>query len=712
MESISEVLKQPIVPFSILLVVILTVPMLFERWLRLPGLVGLLAAGVVLGPNGLKLLETESETMNLLSDIGLVYLMFVAGLEIDIEQFRKTKHRSAGFGTLTFLIPLIMGTIVGRVVGQFDWNASILIGSLFASHTLLAYPIISRLGVVGNEAVTVTIGATIFTDVGALLVLAVCVGIHAGDFTATKLFTLLLSLIIYSAAVLFGFDWVGKEFFRRSGGEEGNQFLFVLLALFVASLGAQLIGVEKIVGAFLAGLAVNDVLGEGPVKEKVLFVGSVLFIPIFFVDMGLLIDIPAFIKTLSSVWLTLAIVTGLIGSKFLAALFAKLIYRYNWREMLTMWSLSLPQVAATLAATLVGYRALNPVGERLLTEGVLNSVLVLMLVTATLGPLITSRVAPGLSVTETEAIATNTTGLDDITASPDQPFTVVVPVYNPETERNLMEMAALLARHEAGRIVPLAITTAHAHMDAPQLEGAFQQGEMLLERATELAVELGVTALPLLRLDDNVAQGISRASREQKASLIVMGWGRRTGFRARLFGNVIDSVLWSSHCPVAVTRLQGSPSEIRRILVPVENLTGQAIQPLRFAQILAEANQAHVTLLNVCNSRTTPAKIAWNQSQLSLLVSKWAPGSNNINVEIIKNDNVAQGILNASRSVDLIVLRSLRRRTAGGLEISDVTTQLVQQLNCSVVLLGEPQRTQTGVFLPRPSSVSMPQISI
>ena len=176
--------------------------------------------------------------MKLLSDIGLVYLMFVAGLEIDMALFRKTKYRSAGFGTFTFLVPLIVGTIVGRIFG-FGWNASILIGSLFASHTLLAYPIVSRLGVVGNEAVTVTIGATIFTDIGSLLVLAVCIGINRGNFTIVSFITLLGSLIIYSAIVLFGFDWAGRQFFRRTGDDEGNQFLFVLLAVFLAALGAE-----------------------------------------------------------------------------------------------------------------------------------------------------------------------------------------------------------------------------------------------------------------------------------------------------------------------------------------------------------------------------------------------------------------------------------------------------------------------------------------
>ena len=686
MEALFETLHEPIVPFAILLVVILTIPALFER-LRLPGLVGLLVAGMLLGPNSLNLLQTKMPTMQLLSDIGLVYLMFVAGLEVDMEQFGKTKYRSAGFGTFTFLVPLITGTIVGRYFG-FGWNASILIGSLFASHTLLAYPIVSRLGVVGNEAVIVTIGATIFTDVGALLVLAVCIGIHQGNFTIIKLITLLVSLIIYSLIVLFGFDWAGKQFFRRTGDDEGNQFLFVLLAVFLASLGAQLIGVEKIVGAFLAGLAVNDAVGEGPVKEKVIFVGSVLFIPIFFVDMGLLIDIPSFIASLSSIWLTLAVVLGLISSKFLAALFAKLVYRYNWQEMLTMWSLSLPQVAATLAATLVGYRA------GLLTEEVLNSVLVLMLITATLGPLITSRVAVGLSLPETN-LNTGRTEAELATHRAAQ-FTVVVPVSNPQTERYLIEMAALLARHERGRIIPLAIAQAHAHMDAPELEAAQVRGEGLLARAAELSRELGVEVESILRIDDGIAQAISRASRERNANLIVMGWGIRTGLRARLFGNIIDSVLWAAHCPVAVTRLLNSPMQIGRILVPIENLTLAALRPLWFAHILAQGNQTRVIMLHVCDRRTSPTKIAWIRSQLALMAAKWMP-ENNFEIQIVPQDDVVRAILNTTKSSDLVLLRSKRQRTAGGLVISDVTTQLVKQLTCSVVMMGEPQRALTGI---------------
>ncbi len=688
--------KDPFIPFVILLLVILVVPLIFER-LRIPGLVGLLAAGVILGPQGLHIFQRGTPPMDLLPEIGLIYLMFVAGLEIDMEQFQRTRNRSLTFGIFTFLVPLIAGTLVGRWFG-FGWNASILIGSLFASHTLLAYPIVSRLGVINNEAVTVTIGATIFTDIGSLLVLAVCVAINAGEFSAVRLATLLGSVVIYSAIVLFGFDRAGKEFFRRTGNDEGNQFLFVLLAVFLAAVSAQLIGIEKIVGAFLAGLAVNDAVGEGPVKDKVVFVGSVLFIPIFFVSLGLLIDIPAFIKSIGTIWITLAIVVGLIVSKFLAAYLAKLVYRYNWNEMLVMWSLSLPQVGATLAATLVGYEA------KLLDERILNSVLVLMLVTATLGPLITSRLAPNLIVSENQIEPESTPTYWQPEAA-DTPFKVLVPVYNPKTEQYLIEMAALLARQAQGQIVPLAIAKATANMDAPQLESAFQRGEELLENATTISRELGVEAEPLLRIDDAIAQGITRASREQKASLIVMGWGRRTGFRARLLGNVIDSVLWAANCPVAVTRLLNSPTQIQRILVPVDNITPQAVRKVQFAQMLATATTAQVTILNVCSRRTSTAKIAWMRSQLSLIVDKLALPTRP-EIEIKPHDNVSQAILEAAQSSDLVVLRSSRRRTsAGGLIISDVTAQLLAAIPCSLVMLGEPQPAAAAAL----SETSSPQ---
>lgn len=692
MEPISETLREPVVTFALLLAVILIVPPVFER-LRLPGLVGLLAAGVLLGGSGLNALNVESDTMKLLSEIGKIYLMFVAGLEIDLAQFRQTRNRSLGFGFATFAIPLIGGTALGRVFG-FDWNASILIGSLLASHTLLAYPIVRRLGVVRDEAVTVTIGATIFTDVGALLVLAICVGVSQGDFSTAKLVTLLGGLALYSVAVLFGLDWLGKDFFRRTRDDQGNQFLFVLLAVFVTSVGAQLIGVEKIIGAFLAGLAVNDVVGDGPVKEKVEFVGSVLFIPIFFVDMGLLLDVQAFQDILASIGLPVAIVVMLLLTKFLAAWVAKLLYRYNWIQTLTMWSLSVPQVAATLAAALVGYQA------EIINRDVFNSVILLMLVTAVGGPLITSRVAAKLSQ-EITTLDVEETGVPAEVggeiASP-KDFKVVVPVYNPETERYLIELGALLARHEKGKIIPLAIARAQAHMDSPQLSRALQRGEQLLDQAVLVTQEQGVDVMPQMRIAYDVAQGISHLSREVDASLVILGLSREMGFRARLFGNIADSVLWSSHCMVAVARLLNSPLKFQRILVPVENFTPSAVRTVRFAQILAAANDAEVTLLHVCSPRMTEARQAWFRSQMTILAERLHLPPEKTTVQLVREDNIVTAILRVSQDHELVVLRSLRRRGgADGLAVSEVTTPLIQRLACSVVLLGESQTLPSAV---------------
>jgi len=679
--------REPIFPFVILLLVILVVPILVERF-RLPGLVGLVCSGVVLGPFGANLLpDTQSPMMNLLSDIGLFYLMLVAGLEIEIKQFRSHKNRFLGFGSLTFAVPLMVGILIGHLFG-FNWNQAILIGSVLASHTILAYPIISRLGIARNEVVNVTTGATVVTNIGAVLLLAICVANRGNISSFWQLITLINGLAIYCLIVLVGLDRLGKEFFRRSGEDEGNQFLFVLWTIFLAAAGAQLIGVEKIVGAFLAGLTVHNVIGSGPVKEKVIFLGSALFIPIFFVKLGLLVNINTLTTSISMVWFTIFVIVGLITSKLVAALLAKLVYRYNWQEMLTMWSLSVPQVGITLAATLVGYKS------GLLDINLFNSMIILVIVTCILGPLITNQVAVGLRTVPTPEAELTISGYP-IPQENGNPFTIVIPIYNPQTQQYLIEMGALLAHQTHGQIIPLAIATAAAQMDAPQLEHSLHRSEQLLAKAIALSRVLDVEAQPLLRIDDAFAQGISRAAREQKANLIVMGWGKRTGLRARLFGNVIDSVIWSSHCPVAVTRLVESPQKIQRILVPVENLLAPSLYPVQFAQILAETNQAQVTVLNVCERRTSSSKITWRRSQLSRFVSQLAL-ANPPEIQIIAHENVAQAVLQAARLYDLVVLPFTHNRmNTGGLTISDVTSQLVNQLTCSIVMLGESHNPQT-----------------
>ena len=677
MESISTTIREPIFTFALLLGIILLVPPIFEK-LKLPGLVGLLVAGVIFGGSGLGLLNSKSETMTLLADIGKIYLMFMAGLEIDLEQFRRTRNRSLGFGSATFAIPLIGGIIVGRIFG-FGWNTSVLIGSLLASHTLLAYPIIKRLGVVNNEAVTVTIGATIFTDIGALLVLAICLGVNEGNFTPVDFVRLIGFLVIYTLVVLFGLDRLGRAFFRRSQNDRGSQFLFVLLAVFVASMGADLIGVEKIVGAFLTGLAVNDVIGDGPVKEKIEFVGSVLFIPIFFVDMGLLIDLNAFQDIFRSVSIPLSIVAALLLSKFLAAFMVKLAYRYSWQQTLTMWSLSLPQVAATLAAALIAFQA------QIINERVFNSVILLMLVTSVAGPLITFRAAAQLN----SQVTVGSKSKSNLNIRPEARFRVVVPVYNPQTERYLLELASLLTHNNQGEIIPLAIAQAKARLDSPQLDLDVERCQHLLSQAQQITKELGITARPELRIEYDVAQGISHASREVDVNLIILGFNNFNSFRSLLFGSVTDSVLWSAHCSVIVARLLDSPLKIQRILVPIESVNPIGLSPVNFATIFAASQNTEITLLHVCPSGTSKEHKTSLHDRLETVARQLLPRAT-VNIRITAQNNFVRAILHASATHELVILRSQRQRVGvDSLALGATTKPLLQNLTCSIILLGE-----------------------
>lgn len=376
--------------FTLVLFLMLVLPLLFER-LRLPGVVGLLVGGVLLGPYVFAIVSPDGPTVGLFASVGRVFLMFMAGLEIDMRVFQATRQRSMGFGAFTFLFPLLGGAAVAWSF-EFDWVAAVLIGSLIASHTLLGFPVLVKLGLGRSEPVAVTVGATIFTDIASLLVLAVCISIHQGGFSPLGLGIQLVELVVYAVIVLQGLPLLGRFYFHRHRGQEQTLFVFTFLTVMVAAAGAHLIHLEDIVGAFLAGIAVNRLLERTSVREKVILMGEGLFVPLFFLTIGVRLNLPVFAATLvNSLEFVLAILAALFVGKFLAAAAARLAYGYDWPATLTIWSLSLPQVAATLAAAMAAYDAVNADGDRLITESVLNAVIVLMVLTAVLGPVLTER---------------------------------------------------------------------------------------------------------------------------------------------------------------------------------------------------------------------------------------------------------------------------------------------------------------------------------
>jgi Kef-type K+ transport system membrane component KefB len=381
--------------FAAAVVLILFVPRLARRC-KLPPEVGLILSGVLFGPHVFDLFGEHRPIVEFFGDFGKLLLMFFAGLEIDVSLFLETRARSAAFGVLTTMLPLALGAVVGLWLG-YAVVPAIVIGSLLASHTLLGNAVVRRLGATNLEPVTVTVGATVLSDTLSLVVFAVCVSTFVSGFSVSALAIQLLQIALFVPLVLVGLSQIGVRALKTVEDEEDTYFLFLLGMLAASALLAQLVNLPGIVGAFLAGLAVNATVRKKPATDKLQFFGRSLFIPMFFIGTGFYINPPVFVESIiDGLPAVVGILFALLVGKWIAAQLAGRLFGYSTAARLTMWSLTLPQVAATLAATLVAFHTLNPAGERLLDDRMLNVVLVLMLTTSIVGPVLTQKFAPKL----------------------------------------------------------------------------------------------------------------------------------------------------------------------------------------------------------------------------------------------------------------------------------------------------------------------------
>ncbi len=375
---------------------IVGIPPLARR-ARLPVVVGLLLGGIVIGPYGLGIFPVHHTVADFFAELGKLMLMFFAGMEIDLALFQRARNRSLLFGFCTTLIPQVLGTVVGLWFG-LSLIPAVVLGSLLASHTLLGSSIVVRLGLTRLEPITITFGATMISDTLSLVVFAVCVSTYQSGFSVSGITLQLVEIAVFIPLILVGLSRLGAIALKKVEADE-NAYLVLLLAIVaVAGLLAQSINLPGIVGAFLAGLAVNEAVRDQPAKEKLEFFGNSVFIPIFFIVTGFLIDPVVFFQSIVDHFaLVAAIIGALLVGKWLAVEIAGRAFAYTPVARKTMWSLTLPHVAATLAATLVAYDTFDPAGQRLIDKEVLNAVLVLMLTTAILGPVLTERFATRLA---------------------------------------------------------------------------------------------------------------------------------------------------------------------------------------------------------------------------------------------------------------------------------------------------------------------------
>lgn len=394
----SMMLQLPLIGrFAVLFGALLLLPRLAERF-GLPGVLGLIAGGIILGPALLNVVNEHQQVIVLFAELGKLLLMFYAGREIDLRSMRVVGKHAAGYGIMTCAVPLGAGFLVGKAFG-YSTNASVLIGSLLASHTLLGLPIVKQFKLAASRPVIVTVAATILTDIVSMLVLAVCVSVHKSGFSPQHLGRTLLELAIYAPLVIFGLSWLVRKLFAHGKLSHDGKFAAMLLMVAVAAFGAELIELEGIVGAFLTGIAVRRAIPEAEFEEPLHAIGQALFIPVFFLSVGLLVDTKVLWNTIRADGaLVLAIVGALLVAKAVAASGFGILAGFKRPERGLMWSLSIPQVAATLAAALVGFDTKNAAGERLINERILNTMVVLVVVSSVVGPIATrffsKRVTP------------------------------------------------------------------------------------------------------------------------------------------------------------------------------------------------------------------------------------------------------------------------------------------------------------------------------
>lgn len=537
----------PVLVFAVAMVVFLLLPRMFER-ARVPGLIGLILAGAVIGPNGLGILERDA-TIVLLGTVGLLYLMFLVGLELDLVEFDRHRKHSVVFGLLSFALPQATGTAVSLALG-YSAPASVLLGAMFASHTLVAYPIASRLGIVRTPAATTVLGATLLTDMLALLVLAVVAGAWAGETGPVAWLGLVVLLGAYVGSVLVVVPRLARWFFRRIGGDGVSDYVFVLAMLFGWAAAAELLGIEAIIGALLVGFALNRLIPErSPLMSRIKFTAEAIFVPFFLVSVGMLVDYRAFAA--GSAWATIgALVIGTVASKAAAAAVTRRLFGFDRDDAGLMFGLSVSHAAATMAITLIGYE----VG--LFDETIVNAIVVVILVTCLVGPWFVERSGRRVALREEREPPEAGTA----------PHRILVPLANPRTSDALLDLAIVLRRDDSDEpLHPLMVVGRSGREGA---EADVAAAERLLGHAVQRAVDAGVPVVPLTRVDASIASGILRGITETRSSVVVLGWdGGRSGAGERIFGSVLDRVLEQAPQQMVVARLGHPLATTRRVLL-------------------------------------------------------------------------------------------------------------------------------------------------
>jgi Kef-type K+ transport system membrane component KefB len=518
-------LSNPVLIFSLLLLIILLSPILLRK-LNIPGIIGLIISGVVIGPFGLNILAKNS-AIDLFATIGLLYIMFIAGLELDLNEFKKHKNRSFIFGALTFFIPLSIGYPVCLYVLGYDANASFLTASMFATHTLVAYPIVTRFGISKQSVVAIAVGGTILTDTAVLIILAVIMGANKGSLNQEFWIRLGTSLAIFSAIMFFIIPRIARWFFRKLESEKTSHYIFVLSVVFFAAFLAEVAGVEPIIGAFVAGLALNKLIPHSSaLMNRIEFIGNAIFIPFFLISVGMLVDVRVVFNGYTALFVAAVLtITALLG-KWLAAFISQKLFLYKTSERQLLFGLSSAHAAATLAIILVGFR------EGILDENILNGTIILILITCLVASFATENAAKKLVLDTGAGMSIEK---DSITNSEH----ILLPIEEPDRMESMLELAILFKDKKS----PHPITVLSVVPNNEEAENNLAIARKKLDKSYQIAAATDTNLNVIASIDHNINSGIVRTSKEIMASLVMLNWPEKNTLLEKFFGETTENIL-------------------------------------------------------------------------------------------------------------------------------------------------------------------------
>lgn len=625
-------IHDPVLIFALVMLIILVVPLIADK-LRVPAIVGLIIAGALAGQGGLGMLERD-DTIVLLGTVGLLYLMFIAGLSIDLEMFSKSRGKSVLFGVVSFGLPMVGSLLLAPLLLGYSMESALLLGAIVGSHTLLAYPVANRLGIGKNRAVTLSLGATMVTDALSLTLLAIVAATVHGDINTEFWVTFVGSVTLYLMLVSFLLPRMGRWFFRSVRDQTQIEYVFLLSVLFVTAFAAQLVGLAAIIGAFLAGLSMNRLVPESStLMSRILFIGNALFIPFFLISVGMLVDIS--VLTSIEVWLvSLLFFLLVIVGKYLAAKAAQYYFRMTSDEGWVMLGLTSPQAAATLAVTLIGYEL------GLLNEMAVNAVVLLILASCFVGPYLVDKY--GRNVLQADEKASLKIS--------DSPERILVPLSNPETSEALMDIAIMIrGKNSTEPIFPLTVAR-----ESRYVEAAVASGEKLLSRAVLHAAAADVPVIPVTRVDFNVASGIIRATRELRISDIVIGWNGVITTHQRIFGSVLDQLTEQSDETILVSKIDQPINTSERVILAVPPMA-------QYEPGFGNSFQTVKKLINQLGARLIVLGTESNLGILKPFVEERSPELSADYKTVTKWNRISDAIASLYDEQDLVILVSSRR---------------------------------------------------